>query len=232
MRHAITKLSHLHFVSTEEYAARVRQLGEEDWRVVVSGAPALDALVGFRAARRERARGAVRRLVRATDATRHVPSRDARAGADRGRTRGAVIAAVRDSGLDAVFTYPNADTGNRGGSSSCSRRRRASNDRYSIVRNFGSAAYFSVAEPGRGDGRQLLVGPARGSVVSPAGRQRRLAPAGRVRAANVIDVEAGAGARSPTAIARGDLAGVPREASTGSSIRTATGTLLRGLSRC
>lgn len=41
-RHAITKLSHLHFVSAEEHARRVRQLGEEEWRVVVCGAPALE----------------------------------------------------------------------------------------------------------------------------------------------------------------------------------------------
>jgi len=44
LRHSITKLSHLHFVSTQEYARRVIQLGEEPWRVVVSGAPGLDNL--------------------------------------------------------------------------------------------------------------------------------------------------------------------------------------------
>ncbi len=45
-RHALTKLSHLHFASTEAYAARIRQLGEEGWRVHVSGAPGLDGLLG------------------------------------------------------------------------------------------------------------------------------------------------------------------------------------------
>ena len=44
LRHSITKLSHLHFVSTPEYARRVIQLGEEPWRVTVSGAPGLDHL--------------------------------------------------------------------------------------------------------------------------------------------------------------------------------------------
>ncbi len=43
-RHAITKYSHLHFVSTAAHAQRVIQLGEEPWRVTVSGAPALDNL--------------------------------------------------------------------------------------------------------------------------------------------------------------------------------------------
>lgn len=53
-RHAITKLSHLHFVSTDAYRRRVLQMGEEPWRVVVSGAPALDHLDGFEPWSKER----------------------------------------------------------------------------------------------------------------------------------------------------------------------------------
>ena len=44
VRHALTKLSHVHLVATAAYAQRVRQLGEEPWRVHVVGAPALDRL--------------------------------------------------------------------------------------------------------------------------------------------------------------------------------------------
>ena len=44
IRHAITKLSHLHFVATPEYKNRVIQLGEEVSRVIISGAPSLDNL--------------------------------------------------------------------------------------------------------------------------------------------------------------------------------------------
>lgn len=44
LRHSLTKLCHLHFVSTAAYGRRVVQLGEEPWRVIVSGAPALDHL--------------------------------------------------------------------------------------------------------------------------------------------------------------------------------------------
>ncbi|HIP93111.1 MAG TPA: UDP-N-acetylglucosamine 2-epimerase (hydrolyzing), partial [Desulfurobacteriaceae bacterium] len=42
LRHAITKLSHLHFVSTETYKKRVLQLGEEEWRVYNVGALSLE----------------------------------------------------------------------------------------------------------------------------------------------------------------------------------------------
>lgn len=46
-RHAISKLSHVHFVSTERYRQRLLQMGELPERVVVSGAPGLDHLEGF-----------------------------------------------------------------------------------------------------------------------------------------------------------------------------------------
>lgn len=44
MRHAITKMSHLHFVSTEEYRKRVVQLGESPERVFNVGALNVDVI--------------------------------------------------------------------------------------------------------------------------------------------------------------------------------------------
>lgn len=44
IRHAVTKLSHLHFVATDEFGRRVRQLGESPDRIHVVGAPALDVI--------------------------------------------------------------------------------------------------------------------------------------------------------------------------------------------
>lgn len=42
MRHAITKLSHLHFVAAEQFRGRVIQMGEAPERVFTVGAPGLD----------------------------------------------------------------------------------------------------------------------------------------------------------------------------------------------
>lgn len=42
IRHAITKMSHLHFTSTEKYRKRVIQMGENPERVFCVGSPALD----------------------------------------------------------------------------------------------------------------------------------------------------------------------------------------------
>ena len=42
IRHAITKISHLHFASCEDSKNRVLKMGEEKWRVYNTGAPQLD----------------------------------------------------------------------------------------------------------------------------------------------------------------------------------------------
>ena len=44
LRHAITKMSHLHFCYAEEQAARVIQMGENPDQVIITGNPALDGL--------------------------------------------------------------------------------------------------------------------------------------------------------------------------------------------
>ncbi|MDP3512784.1 MAG: UDP-N-acetylglucosamine 2-epimerase [Sulfuritalea sp.] len=45
MRHAMTKLSHLHFPSTAESAERIRRMGEEEWRIHVAGDNHVDPIV-------------------------------------------------------------------------------------------------------------------------------------------------------------------------------------------
>lgn len=44
VRHAVTKLVHLHFPTTEENGNRILKMGEESWRVHVVGNPALDSI--------------------------------------------------------------------------------------------------------------------------------------------------------------------------------------------
>ena len=42
IRHAITKMSHIHVTTTELYAENVSKMGEEDWRIHIVGAPGLE----------------------------------------------------------------------------------------------------------------------------------------------------------------------------------------------
>ena len=42
VRHAITKMAHIHMPSTEFYAENISRMGEEDWRIHIVGAPGLE----------------------------------------------------------------------------------------------------------------------------------------------------------------------------------------------
>jgi GDP/UDP-N,N'-diacetylbacillosamine 2-epimerase (hydrolysing) len=53
IRHSITKMSHLHFVATEEYRKRVVQLGEAPANVYNFGAPGLDNISNLRLLNKE-----------------------------------------------------------------------------------------------------------------------------------------------------------------------------------
>ncbi|MDP3402005.1 MAG: UDP-N-acetylglucosamine 2-epimerase, partial [Brevundimonas sp.] len=45
IRHAVSKLAQVHLVTHAEAARRLRQLGEEDWRIHTVGNPSLDSLI-------------------------------------------------------------------------------------------------------------------------------------------------------------------------------------------
>jgi UDP-N-acetylglucosamine 2-epimerase (non-hydrolysing)/GDP/UDP-N,N'-diacetylbacillosamine 2-epimerase (hydrolysing) len=54
VRHAMTKLSHLHFTTNEQAEARVLKMGEEEWRVFNVGLPSIDMIVRGRYATPEK----------------------------------------------------------------------------------------------------------------------------------------------------------------------------------
>jgi UDP-hydrolysing UDP-N-acetyl-D-glucosamine 2-epimerase len=185
-RHALTKLSHLHFAATEEYARRIVQLGEEPWRVTVSGAPALDAIAGFTplsddslAERGVRLHGPTL-LVTFHPVTLEHEQTEAQVQS--------VLDAVESSGLDAVLTYPNADTRHRTVIERVEAFARSS-DRYTVVRNLGGDAYFTLmsraaAMVGNSSSGIIEAASFGLPVVDVGSRQR-----GRLRAANVIHAE-------------------------------------------
>ena len=188
-RHAITKMSHLHFVATAEYGRRVAQMGEEAWRITVSGAPALDHLRTLRLLSREDlAKATGLRLDRPPLlVTFHpVTLEYEQAGAQVDE----LLAALKDAGQPVIFTMPNADTGGRAVRASILRWVQ-DHPLAQAVENLGTEGYFSLMSHAAAmvgnSSSGLIEAPSLGLPVVNIGSRQ----AGRVRAANVIDVEGG-----------------------------------------
>lgn len=114
MRHAITKMAQVHFVTNELSARRVRQLGEDPRRIHVVGSPGLDHLRRrplLARADLEQALGA--RLGRRNLLiTFHPVTLEASSGLDQFTELLAALEAI-DADTTLWFTWPNADPGGR-----------------------------------------------------------------------------------------------------------------------
>jgi len=186
LRHSMTKLSHLHFVSTQEYAQRVIQLGEEPWRVVACGALSLDNLPTTRLLNREEFADQFGitlpgkfLLVTYHPVTLEYDQTE--------RQVGELVAALDAVGLPVLFTMPNADTEGR------VIRRLIEEFLFKHpdskgIENLGTQGYFSamaLATAMVGNSSSGIIEAASFSlpVVNVGTRQR-----GRLRGRNVIDI--------------------------------------------
>lgn len=185
LRHAMTKLSHIHFTATEEYRNRVIQLGEDPDRVFVSGAPSLDNLKNEKLL-------SMRDLASETGID---PSEPFILATLHPETAGNVsnrkmalefFGALEDCGMKAVITMPNADTGGNE-IRSVIREKSSANPAFALFENLGTRLYFSMMKYARvmaGNSSSGIIEAASFElpVVNVGDRQK-----GRTRSLNVID---------------------------------------------
>jgi UDP-hydrolysing UDP-N-acetyl-D-glucosamine 2-epimerase len=111
VRHALTKLAHLHFTPTESASRRVLAMGEEAWRVHRVGALSLDHLRRSALPSRTEVESALSlSLEKETVIVALHPLTVAR---DTLRETGAVFAALAQLPQQIVFCFPNPDAGSR-----------------------------------------------------------------------------------------------------------------------
>jgi UDP-hydrolysing UDP-N-acetyl-D-glucosamine 2-epimerase len=187
LRHSITKMSHLHFAATQAYADRIIRMGEAPWRVTVSGAPALDAVNELLPVDVDQFEQTYQ--VRVSPApllfTYHPATLDT---CDTEAQLDAIFGALNDAASPIIFTDPNADMGGR------AIRDRivqfiSTHDRAWHVPNFGARGYYDAlrvcaAMIGNSSSGLIEAPSFHLPVINIGARQ-----AGRVRAANVIDVD-------------------------------------------
>ncbi len=186
VRNALTKMSHIHFTSTEQARARVIAMGEEAWRVHRAGAPSLDHLIKNRLFGREELEERLGLAIQT--GAMLVAYHPVTLLEDTTSEAGALFAALAATEGQKLFCYPNSDAGSR----SLIQRARsflAECGSGQIFTNLDALTYWSLLAQ-----VELLVGNSSSGIMETASfalptvnigiRQK-----GRERAANVIDVE-------------------------------------------
>ncbi len=185
-RHAITKLSHLHFPAAEPYARRILQMGEEPWRVHCCGAPGLDRLARLAVLSREELGRRIGLPLRRPTllVTFHPVTLEPGETAHHVDELAAALGAAEG---DMVITYPGADSMHR---TVVERLETLAAERPGtrLVAALGEDTYCSLlreADVMIGNSSSgLIEAPSFGLPVVNVGSRQR----GRLRAANVIDV--------------------------------------------
>jgi UDP-N-acetylglucosamine 2-epimerase (non-hydrolysing)/GDP/UDP-N,N'-diacetylbacillosamine 2-epimerase (hydrolysing) len=109
VRNALTKMSHLHFTSTDTARARVISMGEEPWRVHRAGAPSLDHLRRSTLLTRTQLEAALN--IPLTNDITVVAYHPVTIFKDTTTEAAAVFTALASLTTQITFCYPNADAG-------------------------------------------------------------------------------------------------------------------------
>jgi UDP-hydrolysing UDP-N-acetyl-D-glucosamine 2-epimerase len=195
VRNALTKMSHIHFTSTESARARVIAMGEEPWRVHRAGAPSLDHLRRSRLLSRQEveSRCGISLDSPAIVVAYHPVTLEQNTTVEADALFGALERIAGQGSAQLLFCCPNADAGSR----ALIRRVRSLLVHHANVRlfvNLDAVAYWSLLREA-----EAMIGNSSSGIMETASfalptvdvglRQK-----GRERARNVLDAEPDAAA--------------------------------------
>ena len=115
VRHAMTKLSHLHFTTNEQATNRILGMGEESWRVHTVGFPAIDLISEGKFATIEEVRNELSLDLSLPIVlfTQHSVSTEFEKAADQILPSLSAIEQLSAEGIQIILTYPNNDAGGK-----------------------------------------------------------------------------------------------------------------------
>lgn len=196
VRHAMTKLAHLHFTTNEEAAERVRKLGEEPWRVFNVGFPALDLIAQGNYASPEelRERYALDPARPVVIFTQHSVTTEFEDAAAQVLPALAAMRRLAAQGVQVILTYPNNDAGGKAIIAELEKVAAEHLPNVQVHMSLGRRNYHGVLNLCGKEGRGVYAGNSSSGiketaifgcpVVNIGSRQ-----AGRLRADNVIDTQ-------------------------------------------
>ncbi len=186
VRNALTKMSHIHFTSTESARQRVIRMGEESWRVHRAGAPSLDHL--RRSQLLSKSELEVKLGIDLSQPTILIAYHPVTIHRNTVTEADALFAALEQLPEQLVFCYPNADAGSRALVERTKSFLKARGRGYLFV-NLPAITYWSLLQ-----NVQIMVGNSSSGIMETGSfalptvnvgmRQQ-----GRERAANVLDAD-------------------------------------------
>lgn len=196
VRHAMTKLSHLHFTTNEQATNRILAMGEEPWRVHTVGFPAIDLIQDGKFASPQEITETLKLDLQKPVVlfTQHSVTTEVDSAAPQTMPSIAALRALADDGAQIVMTYPNNDAGGAA-IAKLLEQAAAGDPRLMLRRSLGRHMYHGVLALARQpDMRVVCAGnsssgiketPAFGCATVNIGSRQ----SGRLRGDNVLDAD-------------------------------------------
>jgi len=186
IRHSITKMSYLHFCSTETYRKRVIQMGEDPARVFNSGAPGIDNITNLNLLTKQKLEKELNWKLTSKSAlfTYHPVTLEE---SDVEIDLEVILSILETFNLNILFTYANADLGGKVINQKIEQFCKIQPAKYKVVKSLGQIKYLSAMKY-----VDLLIGNTSSGIIEAASFKKPVInigvrQKGRLRGENVID---------------------------------------------
>jgi GDP/UDP-N,N'-diacetylbacillosamine 2-epimerase (hydrolysing) len=188
IRHSITKMSNIHFCSTEAYRKRLIQMGENPSKIFNTGAPGIDNILNLKLLSKLELEQQINwKLSKITALFTYHPetlsNNNLKSDLD------SILNILEESSLNVIFTYSNADSGgvfiNQMLEEFCVKNP----NRFKVFKNLGQLNYLSSMKH-----VNLLIGNSSSGIIEAASFAKPVInlgnrQSGRIKGINVIDSE-------------------------------------------
>lgn len=188
IRHSITKMSYLHFTSTEQYRQRIIQMGEAPDRVFNTGAPGIDNIVHLEFFSKEDLEKDLNWKFGDKSAlfTYHPVTLES---TDIESDLESTFSTLEKSELNILFTYANVDDGGRVINQKIEEFCLTNPRKYKVVKSLGQLKYLSAMKY-----VDLLIGNTSSGIIEAASFQKPVVnigdrQKGRLQSGNVVDCD-------------------------------------------
>lgn len=190
IRHSISKMSYLHFTSTQDYKNRVIQLGESPERVFYTGALGVDNILNMPLLNKEVLEKELNWKIKGTTAlfTFHSETLSKESVKKQIDT---ILQVIMASNLNVLFTYANADDGGRLINQALEQFVLHNSKKYKLVKSLGVLRYLSAMKY-----VDMLIGNTSSGIIEAASFHKPVVnignrQKGRLQSGNVINCNIG-----------------------------------------